>query len=508
MGVVRFVVSSVVSVLTAARGAVVNIADAMCERGGSCAVATQAKPSPAPAAAAQQWALIKMEDKAKSHGAVCLDGTPGAFYIRKAPSESVDKKKWMIHLQGGGWCYDKATCYNRAYLDLGGSSAWYFQNKTGAELGADGILSDKCTENPTFCNFNLMMAIYCDGTSFAGNREDVVTYRDSAGKVSNLWFRGRRILEATFDTLFESYGLCNATDVLLGGDSACGLAVFQHTNYVQRRLKECKPCKRSSWWRPAIRFGAAPNSGFFLFHGNAEGTMVWQSQMYNVYYLSNWTITDNRCMDQYPQQLQWLCLFPENAYKFIEAPIFVLNSALDLYQTANILSAEPITFFPDGEGDHIGFSSAYNASAVPGWRNCTDNAAHISDCTRGQIYDMNAYMDYFNQIITSFPTFRKPGNGAFIYGCFNHDAEMSSLDYTSYQVDGVPMRDALSSWWGSWRSKGKGKHTYVEGGRYMYPASVTDANPTCNYWCDGLDPIFCPAGRALEMWQSSGMTDP
>jgi len=53
--------------------------------------------------------LVKMDAKASSMGAVCLDGTPGAFYISPAPVEHQKRREWMIHLQGGGWCYDEPS---------------------------------------------------------------------------------------------------------------------------------------------------------------------------------------------------------------------------------------------------------------------------------------------------------------------------------------------------------------------------------------------------------------
>jgi len=40
--------------------------------------------------------------KLSSHpGAVCLDGTPGAYYIEKSVTEG--NKKWQLFFEGGGW---------------------------------------------------------------------------------------------------------------------------------------------------------------------------------------------------------------------------------------------------------------------------------------------------------------------------------------------------------------------------------------------------------------------
>ena len=59
--------------------------------------------------------LYKMHDFARSHGAVCLDGSPGAFYFRPA-TDPAHKNDWILHFKGAGWCYDKASCTDCAFL--------------------------------------------------------------------------------------------------------------------------------------------------------------------------------------------------------------------------------------------------------------------------------------------------------------------------------------------------------------------------------------------------------
>ena len=59
--------------------------------------------------------LYKMHDFARSHGAVCLDGSPGAFYFRPA-TDPAHKDDWMLHFKGAGWCYDKVSRTDCAFL--------------------------------------------------------------------------------------------------------------------------------------------------------------------------------------------------------------------------------------------------------------------------------------------------------------------------------------------------------------------------------------------------------
>lgn len=47
-------------------------------------------------------------------GAKCLDGSSPGLYYRKG-----DPKKWIVGVQGGGWCYTHDDCKQRALTDLG-----------------------------------------------------------------------------------------------------------------------------------------------------------------------------------------------------------------------------------------------------------------------------------------------------------------------------------------------------------------------------------------------------
>jgi hypothetical protein len=72
--------------------------------------------------------------------------------------------KFIIHLEGGGWCYNEDDCIGRSKTPLGSSTFW----KTTAEYPG-GLLSDDQTANPDFYNWNLAFVKYCDGASFAGS---------------------------------------------------------------------------------------------------------------------------------------------------------------------------------------------------------------------------------------------------------------------------------------------------------------------------------------------------
>ena len=60
--------------------------------------------------------LVKFSGK-KS---VCLDGTPGGFLWRQGTQPS----SVVVHMEGGGWCYNEADCMARSKTDIGSSKGW------------------------------------------------------------------------------------------------------------------------------------------------------------------------------------------------------------------------------------------------------------------------------------------------------------------------------------------------------------------------------------------------
>jgi hypothetical protein len=89
-----------------------------------------------------------MLNGAVSSGAVCLDGSAPGYYIRQG--KNADADKYIVHLEGGGWCTSVADCYSRSQSVLGSSSQW------PASYTFDGILSDDPSVNPAFVDWNVI----------------------------------------------------------------------------------------------------------------------------------------------------------------------------------------------------------------------------------------------------------------------------------------------------------------------------------------------------------------
>jgi hypothetical protein len=389
-------------------------------------------------------------------GAVCLDGTPGGFYFSPATNPA-NSNKWQIYFQGGGWCYDEIDCWGRSSGNLGSSKNW---PKTGS-LG--GIVSSNCTVNPDFCSYNRVWMVYCDGNSFSGNRAEALPVRGLDGKVKNLYFRGRRIIDATLEALSLHFGMSLADTVMLTGCSAGGLATYLHTDYVHLQLK-------TIFAKGLKKFKAVSISGFFLQHKNVNGEPVYEDEMKNIFELANSTNGLNaKCIAAMPSSEQWKCNFAQYAYAYTESEIFPLNSALDSWQTNCIFTSELVPKFP-----HQASTSNGDCAAAPGWHNCSLDP---EKCTADQMTKFNGYMADFQRAMEDTATFKKAGNGAFLHSCHTHCEGQNDALYTTFAVGSTTMQQAVSKWWKSGGNEPAAEHTYLP---CHYKRSLPHrCNPTC-----------------------------
>lgn len=118
------------------------------------------------------------DETAKRTGALCLDGSP-PMLLHSPAKDQQDKNKWVIYLQGGGWCAREEDCLARAKLPVNTDLLQTFFE--------DGILSSDDSLNPVFSGYNRVFFRYCDGGSFAGDRDQPLNVNGT-----NLYFRGHK----------------------------------------------------------------------------------------------------------------------------------------------------------------------------------------------------------------------------------------------------------------------------------------------------------------------------
>jgi len=382
---------------------------------------------------------VRLNETADGEGAVCNDGSPGIYYF-KAGSKT-NSTKWIMHFMGGGFCMNEEECLIRSKARLGSSDSY------APEMGFDWDLplAEDETINPDFYDWNHVYFIYCDSASWSGNRDEPVIVNGT-----KIYYRGHRILVSAFKDLLKTKGLDKATDVLLVGDSAGGMAVYFHADEIKKMM-------------PASvkRFKAAPFSGIFLDRPNVEGKVFFIDLFKHIYEMQNCTNNLNaRCHLAYPKD-GYKCFFAQYSMELTETPIFAINSAYDLVSMRCIVMGEPLL--------GIAQTGAGNCSAVPGWGECSNLT-----CTTEQWNKLEEYAQAFRGIVYNSPKLNRDGNGLFIHSCFAHAEEPYDPWWGRYTVEGTVLRDAVRKWFFS-DNEPASKHFYED----CDNTQTTSCNPTC-----------------------------
>ncbi|KAG0480010.1 hypothetical protein HPP92_010868 [Vanilla planifolia] len=307
---------------------------------------------------------LTLIDSAAGKGAVCLDGTLPGYHLHHGFGSGA--YSWLIQLEGGGWCNDVRSCVYRKKTRRGSSD---YMEKV---LQFTGILSDKPEENPDFYNWNRIKLRYCDGASFNGEGSD---------EVAALQFRGQRIWLAAMED-FMSKGMKEATQALLSGCSAGGLASILHCDEFRALFPASTIVK------------CLADAGMFLDAVDVSGVRTLRA-------LYNGVVTLQGVSKNLPEYCTskmdaTSCFFPQNLVANIKTPLFLLNAAYDVWQFHESL-------VPD-KADPKGY-----------WKECKLN---YSSCNSTQIQFLQ---DFRTEMVDSIKGFSLPEqNGQFINSCFAH----------------------------------------------------------------------------------------
>ena len=318
-------------------------------------------------------------------GAVCMDGTKPAYYLRRGSGSG--SSKWVVFFEGGGWCYTLAACAQRARTDLGSSVSYpecLHRNKIRYYLHHDA------KKNPLMYNWNVVYVKYCDGGSYAGDAEVQMETaqgqgrgrgrqlegrdeeeEESRGQVFNtsthregresaggalLHFRGRANREGTIHHLLHTTAIGAATDIVLGGCSAGALGVFLGLDQMAAQIRAFNASQRAA----IVGFA---DSGFFMAHTSdnkwklrrsngppgvdlvnheaiINGNMDFQNAMRSVFRFMNISAGAN------PQCVAALrtagrptsdCFFPQHLAPFVRTPLFAKQPKFDQWQIWHVV---------------------------------------------------------------------------------------------------------------------------------------------------------------------------
>ena len=167
--------------------------------------------------------------------------------------------RYHIHLEGGGWCFhdppalqEDVQCWYRAYgpaiesntppAYLGSSAPLAANFTTAPPRGFGYLTSADPTENPSLHNYSFAYIHYCDGASYTGDADQPAFHPDHPGQP--IYYRGRRVLDATIRHLLEHEGLGIATEVVVSGTSAGGLGVYLNIDRIAEQVQAVTPDAR------------------------------------------------------------------------------------------------------------------------------------------------------------------------------------------------------------------------------------------------------------------------
>ncbi len=140
--------------------------------------------------------------------AICLRGTPYQVNLRRG-----NVNKVLLYLEGGGACWDYATCWQQQLAKL-----------TAGPAAGVGILEANNVNNP-FDGWNVIYASYCDGSVYAG--DNVADYDGN-----QTYHHGVQNLSAAVSLMLEEFPDPNV--IVVSGSSAGGFGTF--TGYAVTRV--------------------------------------------------------------------------------------------------------------------------------------------------------------------------------------------------------------------------------------------------------------------------------
>ncbi|KAJ0558906.1 putative pectinacetylesterase/NOTUM [Helianthus annuus] len=336
--------------------------------------------------------------RAAALGAYCLDGSLPAYHIHRGFGAGA--RNWLLQFEGGGWCNDIKSCAERAKTRRGSTR---LMNKLET---FSGILSNNASRNPDFYNWNRVKLRYCDGGSFAGDAKF-----DNGTLV--LYFRGQRIWQAIIADLLPK-GLRFAKKALLSGCSAGGLASYLHCNNFNTYLPNATAVK------------CLGDAGFFMDSPDINTYHTQRTFFQHLVTLQGIEKNlDDNCTNSISDPKQ--CIFPQYLLKYITPPLFILNSAYDVYQFNHILVPP--------SADLHGL-----------WNHCKSNP---KACRPNQIRFLHAFRVEMLTAIKSF-LFNSSRGGVFINSCFAHcqsESQDTWFALDSPQMHNETIAESVGDWY-------------------------------------------------------------
>ena len=204
--------------------------------------------------------------------AVCVDGSPAAYYYEPASTEA-SALTWIIYLQGGGMCYSESGCYSRCTNKPTrcSSTSWGDDEKGGL-----GIL---LADDPVLRHAHKVYLRYCTSDAHWGN----VQQAEWTWNGVPMQFRGRRVVEAMLADLVATHGLGASPGTTLARRATLDARLLKEGAARGGAVRQCRAASRAQhegWtaqalptpWRSNLHarhdrlsIAASPHAGFRRF---------------------------------------------------------------------------------------------------------------------------------------------------------------------------------------------------------------------------------------------------
>lgn len=245
----------------------------------------------------------------------------------------------------------------------------------------------------------------------------MISVKNASGSFNvSLFSRGLSVLQSVQQDLLKERGMGGATDVVVGGCSAGGMAVFMHCDSWALAIGAVNPatkvrCLADSGWFPIIPATLPLPSTWF--------NGVWQSAFSFHNSSAAIAVAHPQCLvDHAPGDAQWQCSMSQVSASYTRTPLFMYNSRYDSFQIFNMERCIPMP--PDPK-------SPCNASTVTLW------GEFITQ-------DIQAWL--------ATPLAQASGHAAFVTSCYAHCGTWATFDLVrSFNSGNLTGSQAFAAWY-------------------------------------------------------------
>lgn len=352
---------------------------------------------------------------------LCNDDSLAAYYY----SSGAETQKWIINLEGGKWCWNKNSCRNSSWGRVYGSfdnqlisSSEYTYYKEHV-----GYLSNNPYFN-TFYNWTRVNVKYCSSDIWSGsNSYDLQT---------GFTFQGYHIVQETISDLINRYQLDNATHIILAGNSAGGLGVMIHLDWIKEKFPDADVVGlNDGGWLLPLQFTSnnQPQREYFS-QEIGPGSKLWKPHL------------PFPCLNSHQADPHY-CYSATTLYRNLKTPLFIATNLLD------------------------GFV-AYYANHIHQIKNPCDKLYWINSVINQTKESLSLTDSYFAPRCPSIHTFMGGGTPM-----------ITSNTWNNVKINGVSLRDAFDQWYFSQNRTFK---LMEEGCSYQDPL----CNSECPVWPNNL----------------------